>query len=77
MMASGDSFCFFLAEEDAAGRLRVENLPDGDPGRYERERISERDDIVPVLADLTEVVHGTLSENGPPATLIVMDFWGK
>lgn len=77
-MASGNALCLFLEPyQEEEGHLRVENLPPGDPGRFERPRMSEREDVVPVLADLTEVVHGTLSESGSPATLVVMDFWGR
>lgn len=77
-MANKDSFSIFLqpVDDDGGGQLRVSNLPIGDPGRVERAYMHERTDVMPVQGDLTEVVHGRLSESGEPATLIVMDFWG-
>jgi len=76
-MENENSFTIYLepVDEDGDGQLRIGNLPVGDPGRFERLHMHERADVVPVLADLTEVVHGKLSGSGEPATLIVMDFW--
>jgi len=76
-MATENSFTIYLepVEEDGSGQLRIGNLPIGDPGRFERMHMHERTDVVPLIADLTEVVHGKLSGSGEPATLVVMDFW--
>lgn len=74
-MAEGTFFTITLEEAgEPGGELRVKNLGGTE---VQRKHIIDRSDLMVVQADLTEVVHGNLSENGPRSTLVVIDFYGN
>lgn len=60
---------------EEGGELRVTNRYNGT--EVQRKHLVDRTNALTVQADLVEVVHGTLSEDDDPATLVVLDFTGK
>lgn len=58
---------------EEGGELRVKNR---DGYEVQRQHIVDRSTSMIVQADLVDVVHGKLSDDGDPATLVVLDFTG-
>ncbi|KAI9698835.1 MAG: hypothetical protein M1820_007342 [Bogoriella megaspora] len=69
-MGSRSSFQIFLDAEGDGGEYRYSNRP----GEVQRPHIIDRGDCLVVQAELSEVVHGTLTPNGERATILVTDF---
>jgi len=59
---------------EEGGELRVTNRHGNE---VQRQHIVDRTNALTVQADLVEVVHGKLSPDEGPATLVVLDFTGK
>ncbi|KAH6653767.1 hypothetical protein BKA67DRAFT_658109 [Truncatella angustata] len=71
--AAPDSFVFDLDGDGQGGfyRVRMANKP----GEINRPVMINRGDKFQVLADLLDVAHGTASEGGESATLVVASFY--
>ena len=58
---------------EEGGELRVKNRHGNE---VQRQHIVDRSNSMVVQADLVDVVHGKLSDDGDAATLVVLDFTG-
>ena len=64
------AYQIYLDPQGHGGEYRYKNAP----GEVQRPHLIDRGGSLQVLADLSEVVHGRLTPDGEPATIIVTDF---
>lgn len=69
-MSASQGFHIYLHPEGDNGSYRYRN----GPGEVQRPHLVDRGDCLVVLGDLLEVVHGSLSQGGDPATILIVEF---